>query len=338
MKLFLFFLLIDLTNVYNNQINIINNNLDYTTVVTFGDSLSDTGNAYRISNHTWPPVPPFNSNGGYADDLLWNQIFTQQLLNHSSLQDFSYGSATTDSQLVQGTMNSNPNLVNNYSIRNNTKPPGVRQQISEYINARMNETIDFDLTLYVIWVGINNYHFNKSLTPLQTVQSIIDCLNTLILFGARNLVVINQPPFDRFPAYRNETTNTTKVLYLMHNEILAEKINETYFSLYTRLNIRLLDIYTFISNIMDNYQDYGFENLDNCWDTESSSTVIINCQNITRRMFADEFHPTSTLHMLIAKQFYLALGGSNSTSKGINLISITQNLIFIVISNILFLK
>jgi phospholipase/lecithinase/hemolysin len=173
MKLFLFFLLIYLTNVYNKQINITNNNLDYTTVVTFGDSLSDTGNAYRISNHTWPPVPPFNSNGGYADDLLWNQIFTQQLLNHSTLQDFSYGSATTDSQLVQGTMNSNPNLVENYSIRNNTKPPGVRQQISEYINARMNENIDFDLTLYVIWVGINNYHFNKSSTPLQTVQSIV---------------------------------------------------------------------------------------------------------------------------------------------------------------------
>jgi phospholipase/lecithinase/hemolysin len=306
--------------------------------VTFGDSLSDTGNGYRISYHTWPPVPPFNSNGGYSDGPLWDQILTQKFLYQAALQDFSYGCATTDSLLVQGTMGYNTNLNGNYSIRNSTKPPGVLQQIDDYINSTINTTIDFDQTLYVIWIGINNYYYDPTLTPLQTVESIIECINQLIFFGSTNLVVINQPPFDRFPAYRTEITNTTKVLYLMHNEILAEKINETYFSLYTRLNIRLFDIYTFISNIMDNYINYGFENLDNCWDTESSSTVIINCKNITRRMFADEFHPTSALHMLIAKQFYLALGGSNSTSTGTSFISITQNLVFILISTILFLK
>ncbi len=298
--------------------------LNYTTVVTFGDSLSDTGNGYRISYHTWPPVPPFNSNGAYSNGLIWNQIFTQNYLYQATLQDFSYGCATTDSLLVQGTMGYNTNLNGNYSIRNSTKPPGVRQQISDYINSTMNKTIDFDRTLYVIWIGINNYYYDPSLTPLQTVESIIECSNQLIFFGTRNLVIINEPPFDRFPAYRNETTNTTKILYQMHNQILAEKLNETYFSLHTRLNIHLLDIYTFISTILDNYTAYGFENLDNCWDTESSSTVIIKCQNITQRLFADELHPTSALHTLIAKEFYLSLeggGGSNSTSTGTRFIS-----------------
>jgi phospholipase/lecithinase/hemolysin len=293
--------------------------------VTFGDSLSDTGNGYRISNHTWPPVPPFSSSGAYTDGLVWSQVLIQKYLSQSTLQDFAYGCATTDSLLVQGTMGYNTNIISgNYSIRNNTKPPGVRQQIGDYINSTMNKTIDFDRTLYVIWIGINNYYYDPSLTPLQTVESIIECSNQLIFFGTRNLVIINEPPFDRFPAYRNETTNTTKILYQMHNQILAEKLNETYFSLHTRLNIHLLDIYTFISTILDNYTAYGFENLDNCWDTESSSTVIIKCQNITRRLFADEFHPTSALHTLIAKEFYLSLeggGGSNSTSIGTRFIS-----------------
>ncbi len=293
--------------------------------MTFGDSLSDTGNGYRISNHTWPPVPPFSSSGAYTDGLVWSQVLIQKYLSQSTLQDFAYGCATTDSLLVQGTMGYNTNIISgNYSIRNNTKPPGVRQQIGDYINSTMNKTIDFDRTLYVIWIGINNYYYDPSLTPLQTVESIIECSNQLIFFGTRNLVIINEPPFDRFPAYRNETTNTTKILYQMHNQILAEKLNETYFSLHTRLNIHLLDIYTFISTILDNYTAYGFENLDNCWDTESSSTVIIKCQNITRRLFADEFHPTSALHTLIAKEFYLSLeggGGSNSTSIGTRFIS-----------------
>ncbi len=312
--------------------------LDYTTVVTFGDSLSDTGNGYRISYHTWPPVPPFNSNGSYSDGLTWNQILTQQLLQNAVLQDFAYGCATTDSQLVQGTMGYNTNLNGNYSIRNSTKPPGVRQQIGDYINSTITKTIDFNRTLYVIWIGINNYYYDPSLTPLQTVQSIIECVNMLIFFGARNLVVINQLPFDRFPAYRIETTNTTKILYITHNQILAQKINETYLSLHTKLNIRLFDVYKFISKIMDNYTAYGFENLDNCWDTESSSTVIIKCTNISRRMFADEFHLTTALQTLIAREFYSALGGSNSTSAGINLIPINQSLLFIIITTVLVIK
>ncbi|CAF1304182.1 unnamed protein product [Rotaria sp. Silwood1] len=313
--------------------------LHYTTIVTFGDSTTDTGNAYRISNHTWPPVPPFNSNGGFADDLLWNQIFTQQLLRNATLQDYSYGSATTDNQLVQGTMSDAPNLIANYSIRNNTKPPSVRQQISEYINTTMNESIDFDQTLYVIWVGINNYNFNKSLTPLQTVESIIKCLNQLIFFGARNLVVINEPPFDRFPAFRNKnTTNTTKYLYLQHNEILFEKINEIYLSLNSRLHIHLFDSYTFISKIINNYANYRFENLDNCWDTESNSTVIIKCQNITKRIFTDEYHLTSAMQILIAKEFYFTLAGSNSTSKGISFISMNFHLFIVEVCIIFLLK
>jgi phospholipase/lecithinase/hemolysin len=307
--------------------------------VTFGDSSSDTGNDYRISNHTWPPIPPFNSNGGFADALLWNQIFTQQFLNNAILQDFSYGGATTDSQLVQGTLNFNPNLVANYSIRNNTKPPGVQQQINQYINSTINKTIDFDLTLYVIWVGIDNYYFNQTITPLQTVQSIINCLNTLIFFGARNLVIINAPPYDRFPLFRNKsTTNTTRDLYIQHNGILTANISNIYSSSNTRLNIDLFDSYTSISKIMNNYTAYGFENLDNCWDTMSNSTVLRNCANITKRMFIDESHFTSAMQMLIAKELYFTLGGSISTSAGTNLISMDLNLFFVVTCIILPLK
>jgi phospholipase/lecithinase/hemolysin len=151
--------------------------LQYTSVVTFGDSTTDSGTAYQLSNHTWPPVPPFNSNGGFADGLLWNQIFTQKYLSNATLQGFACGSSTTDSLLAQGSMSRSPNLIANYAIRSNTKSPGVRQQIAQYINSTNNKIIDFDRTLYVIWTGTNNYFFNKSLTTSDTVQSIIDCLN-----------------------------------------------------------------------------------------------------------------------------------------------------------------
>ncbi|CAF3119666.1 unnamed protein product [Rotaria sp. Silwood2] len=184
MKLLLLYLLFCYINVNHGD-------LAYTTVVTFGDSLSDTGNGYRISQPTWPPLPPFNKNGSYTDNLTWNQILTQKLLNGATLQDFAYGFATIDSELVQGTMGSHANINGNYSIRNSTKPPGVRQQINDYINSTINKTVDFDRTLYVISIGSNDYYYDQALTTFKTVQSIIECINILILFGIRNLLVIN---------------------------------------------------------------------------------------------------------------------------------------------------
>ncbi len=312
--------------------------LQYTRVVTFGDSTTDSGTAYRLSNHTWPPVPPFNSNGGFADDLLWNQIFTQRLLSNATLQDYACGSATTDNLLAQGSMSRNPNLIANYTVRNNTKSPGVRQQIAQYINSTNNKTIDFDRTLYVIWSGTNNYFFNKTLTTLDTVQSIIDCLNLLIEFGGRNLAIINEPPFDRFPAFRNKNeTNATKQLYIDHNLSLTRKFNENYSPSMTNLNIRLFDSYSFISNIMENYTNYGFENLDSCWDTITNSTVQVLCQNITKRMFCDEYHFTSYMQNFIAQEFYrvMAIGMNSPTtpSSVTGIVSINLTLFILILIN-----
>ena len=273
--------------------------------MTFGDSTTDSGVAYQLSNHTWPPVPPFNSNGGFADGPLWNQIFVQTFLFNAILQNFACGSASTDSLLAQGVMGRNPNLIENYTIRNNTKSPGVRQQIAQYINSTQNKTIDFDRTLFIIWTGTNNYFFNKSLTTSDTAQSIIDCLNLLITFGGRHLVIINEPPFDRFPAFRDRNeTNVTKNLYIDHNAVLARKFNENYLSLNDSLHIQLFDSYSLISNIMDNYTNYGLENLDSCWDTTTSSTVQVRCRNIRQRMFCDEYHLTSHMQSFIAEELY----------------------------------
>ncbi|CAF0977510.1 unnamed protein product [Adineta ricciae] len=160
-------------------------NLNYTTLVTFGDSLTDTGNGYRITHNTWPPVPPFSINGSYSDGLMWNQILADEFLNRATLQDFAYGCATTDSNLLQPTIGYNTNIKGNYSLRNNAKPPGVRQQITTYVNLSLNENIDFDRTLYIVWIGINNYFYDPTLTPLQTVESMMESIYVLVNFGSR---------------------------------------------------------------------------------------------------------------------------------------------------------
>ena len=295
---------------------------DYTTLVTFGDSNSDTGNAYRLSGGTWPPVPPFNANGGFADGLLWNQLLAEQFFTNATLEDFSCANATTDNRLVQGSIGPN-----------RTQAPGAHQQIVAYISSKINETIDFDRTLYTIWVGANNYLFDTSLTPSDTIQSLLDCLNLLIVFGARHVVVFNEPPYDRFPRFRNTAvTNITRALYLKHNEVLTEKMNEIYLASNTRLDIRLFDSCTVISRMLNRFLSYGFENLDPCWDTTSQSSVIIQCENIARRVFSDNEHLTSAAQALLAKEFYGNLMGLNSTSIAMGATSMNSDLILLFIS------
>ena len=279
--------------------------LQYKHVVTFGDSTTDSGNAYRLSAQTWPIVPPFNRRGGFADDLLWNEYFTFHLSNSATLDDYACGSATTDNRLAQGIMARNPNLIANYSIRSQIRSPGVRQQIFQYISSMISQSVDFEHTLYLIWVGTNNYFFNSSLTPLDTVTSILDDLNLLITYGGRHFVIINEPPFDRFPAFRYQINRPSiQQLYIDHNRILNERFHEKYSNNFTRLNVHLFDSYSFISKIMDQYKNYGFENLNSCWDTQTSSTVLIQCDHIDQRMFSDEYHFTSKMQTMIALELY----------------------------------
>lgn len=305
--------------------------MGFTNVVTFGDSLTDTGNGYRISSHTWPPVPPFAESGSYSDGLMWNQILVQQYMNGLPLQDFAYGCATTDGDLVQPTMGYNTNLPGNYSIRNSTKPPGARQQIITYINDPANRNVDLNRTLFALWIGINNYFYDTELTPLQTVQSLMGCVDLLFQFGVQHLLVLNQPPWDRFPPYQKDLTGATKATYLQHNEYLARSIEQTRSILQPGVRLWLFDCYSLMSKVMDHHSAYGFENLENCWDTESSSSVIIRCTDITKRIFADEYHLTSAMQTLIAKEIYLLLAGSNSASTPTSSSSMTATFLLAVV-------
>ena len=92
-------------------------------------------------------------------------------------------------------------------------------------------------------------------------------------------------------------------------------MNESYFSSNTRLKIRLFDTYSLISNILTNYLSYGFENLDYCWDIDSSSsTVVVRCTNLSRHVFTDQSHFTSAMQMFIAKEFFTYLSASQNGS------------------------
>lgn len=89
----------------------------FNRAAVFGDSTSDIGNVYELTDHTWPIVPPYYK-GQYCDNANW---FDR--LDIVFKQNYAYGSATTDNNFVQGL------------AKLNTVPvPDIRQQVAEYLN------------------------------------------------------------------------------------------------------------------------------------------------------------------------------------------------------------
>lgn len=83
-------------------------------------------------------------------------------LNISNVRNYAYGGATTDNALVIG-----------YIIRNSISVPGVRQQISTYVNTSDFSRIDFSRT---------------NIDAAIVAVSLCNGINELIRIGARKFL------------------------------------------------------------------------------------------------------------------------------------------------------
>ena len=84
----------------------------FKSIVIFGDSYSDNGNVYKLSNRAWPLSPPYYR-GRYCNGLNW-----VDQLKVPGVSCYAYGGATTDNTIVQG-----------FGGPQSIPVPGIRQQI-----------------------------------------------------------------------------------------------------------------------------------------------------------------------------------------------------------------
>ncbi|PIA18001.1 hypothetical protein COEREDRAFT_6748 [Coemansia reversa NRRL 1564] len=114
----------------------------WSTVVSFGDSYSDTGNGARITGGKYPSEPwywhhRFTNGPNWIDNL----IMDLGGLDKVKMRNFAHGGATTDNALLQG------NLLG-HSI------PGVHQQVRGFmLKSRHAEYPKTESTLYTLWTG-----------------------------------------------------------------------------------------------------------------------------------------------------------------------------------------
>jgi phospholipase/lecithinase/hemolysin len=157
----------------------------FRNIVIFGDSTSDTGNVFALTDKTYP-IPPYYWKGRFCNGPNW-----VDQLEVLGISNYAYGSATTDNNLVTG-----------YTKGNTIPVPGMLQQIETYLSRNPVKWIDFSRTLYVIYGGPNDFIYNNTLPPNVIIASLLKGVELLLSVGAKNIIIFNIPPVQYYPFTR----------------------------------------------------------------------------------------------------------------------------------------
>lgn len=254
----------------------------FSDIYVFGDSLSDTGNAFAATGGLIPPSPPY-FDGRTSNGPLWIETLAPQLqLTSDPNLNFAVNGATT------GFLNTTNALLPEGA------PPlliGLQTQIDQFIAEAGVADPD---ALYVVSAGANDYFGGGS----QDVQSAIGNLsvgvNKLAAIGARNFMLPNIPDLGTTPLALGLPPEQQQGLTLFsegHNSALAGA--SAILEQDPNINIINVDIGTLVDNIVVNPADFGFTNV-------TDSFLASGSTNPDDFLFFDGVHPTTNAHDFVA--------------------------------------
>ena len=271
-------------------------NVPFESIVIFGDSLSDNGNVYALTNETYP-IPPYWK-GRYSNGPNW-----VDQLNLSGVSNYAYGSATTDNNLVQG-----------YTKGNTVPVPGMLQQVEIYLNSTNVNEIDFERTLYILWGGNNDFIFDFTLYPDVIVASLLKSAQSLLDIGAKNLLVFNQVPVQYFPFTKPFGAPELFIYLTEQGNFHLLNFTESIQINNPQASLKIFDIHSLILNIVTENSTNFTNTADNCWENVNVTTVLQFCTDPDEYFFVDTLHFTSRAHGLIADAVSQFLLDSYQTS------------------------
>lgn len=261
------------------------------SVVVYGDSLSDNGNLFALTQAvlgTGQPGAPYYmgraSNGPVTPELLASDL-------HVPLIDFAFDGATTGvGNILDG---GSATTLGTYQL------PGM---LAEFNSANSQATITADAAhgLFIVWGGPNNFaSLSATSTPSQVaatintaVSNIVTIVDGLEAKGVTNILVPGMADLGAAPAYSSqgalvalEANAATNAFNLALQAALPAGV--TYFNTNGVLQTILADP-----------SAYGFSNT-----TDACFTGTSLCSNPNSYVFFDSEHPTTAADAILAEGF-----------------------------------
>ncbi len=274
----------------------------FSQLVVFGDSLSDTGRLYAATGGTVPPSPPYGdgfvgrfTNGrGWADyvaEALGLGLSTSFALGGTN---FAIGGALTDRT---NEFTGDPRCVVDPAVCSQ----GLLDQINTFLGT-VGGAADPD-ALYIVWAGGNDFRAAPSSATIPSaVTNLVTAVGILAASGARTIVVPTQPPLGKIPevlAIGNPVVSARlTALTAAFDGALTAALNAN------GLKVIRVDIFQLLWEITGNPSRFGFSNAtDPCLDP----LTLTVCANPDQFVFWDLIHPTTAAHAIIADSILQAV-------------------------------
>jgi phospholipase/lecithinase/hemolysin len=250
----------------------------FTSLIVYGDSLSDNGNQFALTGGAFPP-PPYI--GGRASDGPVAVEYLAAALG-IPLVDFAVFGATTG--VGNSHDNGTPTSLGAFAL------PGMAAQAP--VAAGPDD-------LFVVWGGPNDF-FSPSPgdaptdTITRAVTNLVGLVVTLQTFGAQHILVPGMPDLGLTPALlaggpaaAAQATAVTTAF----NTTLASSLPP---------GVLFFDSAAFLQNVVANPALYGLTNVTTPCFNQATLSV---CANPDQFLFWDIVHPTTAGHALFAQAF-----------------------------------
>jgi len=280
----------------------------YSQMFFFGDSLTDNGNLYRAVK-VIPKSPPYYE-GRFSNGPVWSEYLGNDFNSkfNTFYQVYAVGGAT--------------------AIYHSPVTGAFPYILKDEIDKFLKEFPVRSDTLYVIWIGGNDYLDEKKQDVItltnEVVQGIIENIQTLMDNGAKHFLVMDLPNLASTPYaatqsdIRKERLNSLSQLHhvkltdaIQHLQLENPNISFMYFDVYDLFNDVLIntDFYN------QQYNLHLANKKDNCWTGRyvyKNAFYQISLQNAEgiggaicvdpdSFIFWDKIHPTTAVHQLLAQ-------------------------------------
>ncbi|CAH6782585.1 Thermolabile hemolysin [Vibrio chagasii] len=257
-------------------------------IVTFGDSLSDTGNLFNGSQWVFPNADSWFL-GHFSNGLVWTEYLAKA--KDVPLYNWAVGGAAGTNQYVALT--------------------GVYDQVTSYLTyMKVAKNYHPENSLFTLEFGLNDFmNYDREVADVKADFS--SALIRLTESGANNILLFTLPDATKAPQFKYSTEQEiikVRGKIIEFNQFI--KVQAEYYQNMGK-NVVLFDASALFASITDNPQQHGFRNAsDACLDINRSSAAdYLRSHSLTNDcatygsdsyVFWGVTHPTTATHKYIA--------------------------------------
>jgi phospholipase/lecithinase/hemolysin len=286
-------------------------------IYSFGDSLSDAGNAYIATGGAEPGAP--YKNGEFSNGPVWVQDLAKSLGLPPVTASLAGGPTGTD-YAVGGAISGNLPFLS----------AGAGDLPSQLAAFHATNPVANPNGLYTLWIGSNDLADILATAP-STAQAALDvkavitnidtAIATLAGEGAKDFLVLTVPDLGKTPG-----AIATGPLGVAAASALSAEFDLGLESSLTGVpGVKVLDTYSLIDTIVADPAAFGFTDVtDPCLTGEVKYAGGTPCSNPNQYLFWDELHPTAAGHTIVADAAFqlLAPEPATLTMLGIGVLSV----------------